>query len=245
LADALSAGRLDVAMIPSIEYCRHPGYRIVSDACIACDGPVRSVKLYSRAAVEQIRSLALDEGSRTSAALVRILLKEQYDLEPAIQSLPIGADAENIAADAVLLIGDRGFLPHNGPFHFEWDLGERWTQWTGLPFVFATWVARRDCPDFRAGEKGTVPFASDFEAQLSAARDEGVKQIPDIARIESAKLGVPERECLVYLRDHLHFFLGRREREGLNRFYQLAGKHGFASAGVNIENDHGSATLAR
>ena len=62
LADALAAGRLDVAMIPSIEYARHPGYTIVSDACIACDGPVRSVKLYGRVPVEDIHTLALDEG---------------------------------------------------------------------------------------------------------------------------------------------------------------------------------------
>ncbi len=67
LADALAAGRLDVAMIPSIEYARGPDYAIISDACIACNGAVRSVKLYSRVPLERLRSLALDEGSRTSA----------------------------------------------------------------------------------------------------------------------------------------------------------------------------------
>ena len=70
LADALAAGRLDVAMIPSIEYARHPGYTIVSDACIACDGAVQSVKLYGHVPFQSLRTLALDEGSRTSAALV-------------------------------------------------------------------------------------------------------------------------------------------------------------------------------
>src|SRR5213595_1790687 len=71
LADDLAAGQLDVALIPSIEYFQDPGYSIVSDACIACRGPVLSVKLFSRVSVPQIQSLALDEGSRTSAALVR------------------------------------------------------------------------------------------------------------------------------------------------------------------------------
>src|SRR5262245_53693445 len=73
LADDLAAGRLDVALIPSIEYFQSPGYSIVSDACIACRGPVLSVKLFSRVPPAEIRSLALDEGSRTSATLVRIL----------------------------------------------------------------------------------------------------------------------------------------------------------------------------
>ena len=82
LADALAAGQLDVAMIPSIEYARHGGYTIVSDACIACDGPVRSVKLYGRVPVEDVHTLALDEGSRTSAALARILLNERFGVTP-------------------------------------------------------------------------------------------------------------------------------------------------------------------
>src|SRR6478735_4438604 len=91
LADDLAAGRLDVALIPSIEYFQNPAYRIVSDACIACRGPVLSVKLFSRVPILKIRSLALDVGSRTSAALVRILLKEQYSLEPRFEPLAIGA----------------------------------------------------------------------------------------------------------------------------------------------------------
>ncbi len=82
LADALAAGRLDVAMIPSIESARGSGYSIVSDACIACNGAVRSVKLFGRVPVERVRTLALDEGSRTSAALARILLKERYGIWP-------------------------------------------------------------------------------------------------------------------------------------------------------------------
>ncbi len=75
LADKLSAGQLDVALIPSVEYFQNSSYKIVSDACIACRGSVLSVKLFCRVPATQIRSLALDEGSRTSAALTRILLQ--------------------------------------------------------------------------------------------------------------------------------------------------------------------------
>jgi chorismate dehydratase len=223
LADALQCGRLDVAMIPSIEYLRRPGYTIVSDACIACNGPVRSIKMLSRVAVEQIRSLSLDEGSRTSAVLIRILLKEQFGLEPEISLLPIGADVEETEADAVLLIGDRAIASNQGRFEYVWDLGERWTQWTGLPFVFAMWIAREGL-DLRG-----------FDRVLSAARDEGVRRIPEIARHEADKYWISEEECLVYLRDHLHFYLGGKQRQGLQLFYELAERHGFVPAGASIE----------
>src|SRR4029453_14916808 len=82
LADDLAAGRLDVALIPSVEFFQNPDYTIISDARIACRGPVHSVKLFSRVPVRSIESLALDEGSRTSVALVQILLREQFGIVP-------------------------------------------------------------------------------------------------------------------------------------------------------------------
>ena len=126
LADDLAAARLDVALIPSIEFFQDPAYEIVSDACIACRGPVLSVKLFSRVPILKIRSLALDEGSRTSAALVRILLKEQFSLEPRFEPLPIGASLTDAAADAVLVIGDRAIHSPPGRFAAVWDLGDQW-----------------------------------------------------------------------------------------------------------------------
>jgi chorismate dehydratase len=222
LADALAAGRLDVAMIPSIEYARHPGYAIISDACIACDGAVRSVKLYSRVPIERLRTLALDEGSRTSAALVRILLRERFGVSPETQPLPIGASLDGTSTDAVMLIGDRGMLPSNGRFEFEWDLGEEWARWTGLPFVFAMWIARRG-----------VDLSGVSEA-LAAARDDGITRLEEIARQAAPAIGVPEADCLSYLRDHLTFHLGQRQRHALEHFYALAGRHELAPAGVQL-----------
>jgi chorismate dehydratase len=222
LADALAAGRLDVAMIPSIEYARHPGYTIVSDACIACDGPVRSVKLYGRVPFQSVRTLALDEGSRTSAALAQILLKEQFGVLPEIQPLPIGVSADETSADALLLIGDRGMSSANGEFAFEWDLGQQWFRWTGLPFVFAMWIARPG-----VDLTGVGPA-------LSAARDDGITRFAEIAREAAPTIGVPEADCLSYLRDHLEFHLGVRQRQGLEHFYALAARHGFGPAGVKL-----------
>src|ERR1700729_3932777 len=88
LADGLEAGRLDVALGPSIEVLRHADYEIVSDACVATRGPVMSVKLYSRVPLGKIQSLALDVGSRTSAALTQIMLEERFGVSPRLEPLP-------------------------------------------------------------------------------------------------------------------------------------------------------------
>ena len=132
LADSLAAGRLDVALVPSVEFFRTPGQRIVSDACVACRGPVLSVKLHFRVPPKDVRRVALDEGSRTSAALTQILLAEMCGVRPAWEPLPIGCGPETTDADAVLLIGDRaiaeggrgsGERGEGDGFVEVWDLG--------------------------------------------------------------------------------------------------------------------------
>ncbi len=124
LAALLQAGRLDVALIPAVEYFARPDQVVVTDACVACHGPVRSVKLYFRVPPAGIRTLALDEGSRTSAALARILLKQRYGLEPELLPLPLGVPVEQSPADAAMLVGDRGMHGAAGCFETVWDLGE-------------------------------------------------------------------------------------------------------------------------
>lgn len=206
LADRLHRGDLDVALIPSIEYLRHPEYRIVSDACIGCQGPVLSVKLLSRGPMNRIRSLALDEGSRSSAVMVQILLKAKFGVKPELKLLPHDANLNDSTADAVLLIGDRAIHPPNDMYHEAWDLGEQWCRWAGLPFVFAMWVARPDC------EIGSLA------THLSAARDAGMDHLEDIARIEGPPVGLTFEQTFDYLRDNLHFYLGPPEQRGLEHF---------------------------
>src|SRR5262245_40099226 len=222
LADDLAAGELDVALIPSIEYFQNPGYTIVSDACIACRGPVRSVKLFSRVPLESIRTLALDEGSRTSVALVQILLREQFDQSPELVPFPIDVAPESIAADALLMIGDRAIHPPAGEYVAEWDLGDVWCRWAELPFVFAMWVASsREHPPWRSE-------VSEVATLLSRARDRGVAHVEQIARAEHARFGLSYDDCLTYLRDHLHFTLGPREMAGLRLFHKHASHLGLA-----------------
>jgi chorismate dehydratase len=107
LADSLANGQLDVALIPSIEYFRRPGYEVISDACVAARGEVLSVKLYCRVHPGNIRTLALDEGSRTSAALTKVILAERYGVFPRTEQLGMDSTTLDSTADAVLLIGDR------------------------------------------------------------------------------------------------------------------------------------------
>jgi chorismate dehydratase len=227
LADQLAAGELDIALIPSIEFFQNPAYTIVSDACIGCRGPVRSVKLLSRVPVEQIRTLALDEGSRTSVALVRILLAERFGLAPELVPFPIDAPPDSIAADALLMIGDRAMHPPTGQFVAEWDLGDVWCRWAELPFVFAMWVRG-------AGVSPAETESSALATVLCQARNHGVANLETIARREHAAAGLSYDDCLTYLRDHLHFYLGPREKAGLRLFYEHACRIGLAPHDVDL-----------
>ncbi len=220
LADRLADGDLDVALIPSVEALQHPGYTIVSDACIACRGPVLSVKLWSRVPIPEIQTLALDEGSRTSVALVQILLRHQHGLSPQVTSLAIGErwDSDAVRSDAVLLIGDRAIHAAGWQLADEWDLGQQWCRWTGLPFVFAIWAAREGVD------------TGELERALSQCRDAGLTHLPAIALAEAAGAALEPAACLAYLRDNLHFTLGVAELRGLRLFHRYASELGFVPA---------------
>lgn len=222
LADDLEAGRLDVALVPSIECLRDPDYEVVTNACVATHGPVLSVKLYSRVPITDIGTLALDEGSRTSATLARVLLAEQYGLHPELEPLSLGRSVDATAADAVLLIGDRAMHSLDETFVETWDLGEAWSSWTGLPFVFALWATRRGTP------------LGQVEDALTAARDRGLKRLDQIAERESRGLGIPAETAAAYLHDNLHFHLGPAERHGMELFQRLAVAQGLASENISL-----------
>jgi chorismate dehydratase len=220
LADDLRGGRLDVALIPSVEYFRGTDYQVVSNAAIACRGPVWSVRLLSRVPVPRIRRLALDEGSRTSAAMVAILLREIYGLSPETIPLTMDQAPEAVDADAILMIGDRAMHPARGVYREIWDLGDRWCRWTELPFVFAMWVART----------GGGPEQSRIDPQdlddlaviLEASRDDGLANLEWIAQNESASHGLTKEDLHRYFAENLHFHLGPGERLGLEAFRSKA-----------------------
>ena len=232
LADGLRAGDFDAALVPSVAALGVPGATILPDACVAARGPVRSVKVYFRVPPGDVRTLALDEGSRTSAALARLLLAERYGVSPRCEPLPVAPavspDAAAVslagaAADAVLLIGDRAMHDPPGPFVAVWDLGTEWNDWTGLPFVFAVWAGRNGLTSTDAGR---------LAGAFSRGRDGGTQRIGRIAATSAPALGLSEGDAADYLRRNLHFTLGPAERAGLALFGELCVRNGLLAAGA-------------
>jgi chorismate dehydratase len=223
LADLLAAAELDVALIPVIEYFRSPGYSIVPNIAIASRGPVLSVTLFSRSPWSSIRRVALDVGSRTSAALTEVLLRQRHGVKPELVALPLDADPEQLDADAVLLIGDRAMRACLPGYTYAYDLGEEWTEWTSLPFVYAVWAVRPGV------DLGNVPEA------LAEAKRRGLGRIGPIAHAEAPRLGLDAGFCRRYLQSIIRFDLGPREQAGLQHYAMLACKLGLARQGVHLD----------
>ncbi len=213
LADRLAEGELTAALIPIVE-AGSPDYTIVSNACIACRGPVLSVKLIGRVPPKQIKTLALDEGSRTSSVLAQVLLAREFSVFPQTVPLKMDDDWRTVDADAVLVIGDRAMAIDGTQAEFCWDLGEEWFQMTGLPFVFAVWAAR---PSDQLGHLDWV---------LSTSRDSGLEQLEMIAARYAGQYQMPTEDCLRYLGEHLHFEMGNEERLGAELFFKYASELG-------------------
>ena len=209
LADQLAAGRIDVGLIPVAEFFRGDGYSFVPNVAIGSRGPVLSVTLFSRRPWEGIRSVSLDEGSRTSAALTRVLLRKRYGVHPRFEQLPIDASADDLATDAVLLIGDRAMRACLPGYPFAYDLGEEWAAWTGLPMVFALWAVRKDV------ELG------DAESAFHRAKEHGLANAGPIAQREAPLLGLDAGYCRRYLSNVIRYDLGPAELAGMRKFREL------------------------
>jgi chorismate dehydratase len=172
---------------------------------------VASVRLLSRVPFHAIRSVALDRSSRTSVALLRLLLRERLGRDPSYLTLAPDAPAMLEQADAALLIGDPA-LDYAGNAA-SLDLGQAWLEWTGLPFVFAVW----------AGRAGAL--ASSQVARLQAALAEGLGTLPELAARYNGHAARNE----AYLRGNIHYGLGEREIAGLRSFHQKAQQAGLVA----------------
>ncbi len=212
LPGLLDAGDVDVALVPVIDIVRpHRNWRILSDACIGCDGETLTVRIFSRVPPDEIRRLHVDGDSHTSVALASVIWQEMFGQRLAV--FPLTADTDRDACEAILLIGDK--VVHNTltDFDIEVDLGGAWKSLTGLPFVFAAWVMRDGYP------------AGDLAGVLEAARDRGVARVADIAANDGPGLGWPVELATRYLTHRLRFRITERHREGLNLFLKLVQQH--------------------
>jgi chorismate dehydratase len=213
VAKLLGQGNLDVGLIPSIEVQRIPRLRVLPDLCVASRHEVKSVILISRVPIEQVERVALDENSRTSVALLRILLRQRWGLAP--QYVHERPDPERMLAesDAALLIGDPALAVDRSRYLVT-DLAAEWTELTGLPFVFAVWAARPevDLPD--------LPFY--FKSSLRY----GLSSLDTLVREAAAELSLDTADVRSYLTENLSYFLREEEIAGLEEFYRRAHEHG-------------------
>ena len=209
-AEDLRAGRAEVGIIPSIEYQRIDGLKLLPGMSIASKNRVRSVLLLARVPIEQVRTVALDTSSRTSAALVQVLLQKFYKLE--VVSRPANPDPEAMlrSSDAALLIGDPALL-YNGNARI-YDLGEEWRRFTGLPVVFAVWA-------FRPGP-GIDP--ADLGRDFASSRNAGLEHVDDIAAEWAPRLGLTAQAVKIYLTGNIDYTLDEENLAGLRLFHRLA-----------------------
>jgi chorismate dehydratase len=210
LLDGLRTGASDVALLPVIDYQRLDGLTIVPAGGIGSDGPTLTVRIFSRVPIAQVRSLACDPDSHTSVALARIILSRRHNLRPEFCDLARCASDDD-PHQARLLIGDKVVCDEPVGFDHQLDLGSEWKAMTGLPFVFAVWMARPG-----------VGGLDELSAQLETARRSGLADIDRIIREHAVPRGWPPDLARQYLTKNLRFDVGPREIEAIETFHRFA-----------------------
>lgn len=210
-AASLESGTADLGLVPVIEVARQE-LRSVPGLGIASDGPVRSILLVSKVPANRIRSIAMDDSSRTSVALTRIILAEKYHVRPLEIRRHPSVGAMLVGADAALIIGDPAlrYDPASSPY-YVYDLGLEWQQLTGLPMVYAVWAGR---------------FPTDAQSILEKSYEFGRDRLEDIIAKEAVPRGFGKELAREYLSRHIVYRLGARHEEGMARFLELARKPG-------------------
>lgn len=224
LLDQLESGTADVALASSIDYqrCRRP-LVVLPVGQLGCDGPTLTVRLYAAAPIESVERVWCDTDSHTSVALLRILMAERYGRE--IEVVPYHA-RERVAGhrpadwpDAMLLIGDKVVTdsPPAVRYPHQLDLGEAWRELTGLPFVFACWMAPADLDE---GLRHRAAMVLDRTRRRSAL-------YLDAIVAERTRDGRWPRDLAgTYLREHIRHAWTERSRIAVETFHALAHRHG-------------------
>ena len=236
----IASGELDVSVVSAVEYARDSRrYLLLPDLAISCDGPVRSVMLFSKRPATELgsRRVLVSRSSMTSVALLELLFENVWHTRPAF--VPTDAEITDVARfgaeehDARLVIGDAALLletrsrqPRDSDsglsYRFAYDLGDAWKQWTGLPFVFAVWVAQRNV---------VVDAALAVHAGLINSRNWGIANVPELARQASSVTGVPIVACKEYL-SGLDYGLSYPHLAGLTEFYRRLVQRGSVPNGT-------------
>lgn len=193
--DSIDVGLVPVTIIPELKE-----HYIISDYCIGADGEVGSVCLFSEVPLENIEKILLDYQSRTSVDLLKILVKKYWKIDPAFISTS-GDYKKNIkGTTAGLMIGDRA-LEQRQVSLYKYDLGVEWKKYTGMPFVFATWISNK---------KLEQSFIDDF----NKANSEGLQQIDKVI----AENPYPVFDLKKYFTSYIDYHLDDRKKAALNLF---------------------------
>lgn len=222
VAQLLEQGSLDVGLVPSIELQRIPGLRVLPDLCVAATREVRSVLLVLGRPLLEVRRVAVDQNSRTSVALLRILLQEVYGLTPQFLTARPQLAPMLASADAALVIGDAA-LRVDRERHLIMDLAAEWHQMTGRPFVFAVWAVREGV------ELADLPFY--FKSSLRY----GLASLDSLVRESAAELNLDPAEVETYLTQNLSFVLRQEQLQGLEEFFRRAHAHALTPAPRPLE----------
>lgn len=226
----MAEGTLDVSVVSAVEYARNAArYILLPDLAISCNGPVRSVMLFATRPANELGGceVIVSRSAMTSVALLGLLFEHVWRTRPIfVPGDAELADVGQFGAEphaARLVIGDAALVlsasgsPARAAYPYAYDLGLEWKQWTGLPFVFAVWVAQRTT---------AVRDSLRVHAGLIASRDWGVAHRPTLAAQAAGATGMPRRTCLEYLTG-LDYRLSYPHLAGLTEFYRrlvLAGE---------------------
>lgn len=217
---AMAEGALDVSVVSAVEYARaSEQYLLLPDLAISCDGPVRSVMLFSTRPAESLSGaqVVVSKSSMTSVALLELLFAHVWNATPEfVAGDAEPADLSGLNSAAHLVIGDAALMLRAAsqagltPFTHAYDLGEVWREWTGLPFVFAVWVAHRRVP---------AASALAVHGSLIASRNWGLAHLDELAEQAHRVTGVRPPECRAYLAG-LDYGLGLPHLNGLTEFFR-------------------------
>lgn len=209
-AELLMQDRVDAALVPVIAYQMIDDVRIIPDICVGARERVRSVCLVTNGDdLEKARTVSLDTSSRTSVALTKIVFREFLGFEPEWRDATPNIDAMLSHSDCALIIGDPALMIDETRYR-KFDLAELWNAHTGLGFVFAMWMTRRDsCP-----------------IDLAAARDEGLAHIDEIVSNYEPQITIGRVELTAYLSQNISYSVDDTMRRGMELYFDLAQKNG-------------------
>jgi chorismate dehydratase len=233
-AQLLAEDRVDAALVPVIAYQLTHGIKLFPNVCVGAKERVRSVCLVTKGGeLDNVKTVSLDVSSKTSVALTKIIFREFFGFEPEWRNAAPNIDAMLAEADAALLIGDPALsitdssLHHRsypgavatGLMYRKFDLAELWKKYTGLGFVFAMWMSRK--------ETCLIDFA--------AARDEGLAHIDEIATNYQTEIPIGRENLVTYLSENISYSIDDSMQKGLELYFELAQKNGLIDKNKPLE----------